>query len=303
MFKSKHVKTTITALVILLVIFSGIMYSYLDNQSESTLLTNDEQREILADFEKKIQSKAAVTDLFSMLEDNINKLSPQNCTDMILLLEVYQTNIVDFHNNINNKLTSRALFDIYKGNIISSINVNLVENTPFYKEVKTALDSNFNLYYKSGEYRYMVNYSSYKKYSDYLVPDIKEYIDLMASECSNPSFMNGKTSISHSERFDRARYCADFISNYPHSDRFNVIDYRYNIYMTSLLMGGQIREIELDSPFISTEYKSFLDTVDLTDISNTAVKDLISFRKLIAKNDFKYSPEVKNYINEFLDKI
>lgn len=273
------------------------------SNSTSSVLSTDNQRKIVINFEKNIEQNLELPVLFKYVDKNIDKLSIKNATDLVLLLEVAQSNIfAELDKVLYSDKVTKKLISIYKGQIISASNLDLILDEDIYSAINNIISSNFKLYYKENKYVAMTNYDSYKKYSKHILPDIRDYFEIMSAESALPSFINGESAVSYSERFKRAKNCAEFLTEHSNSSRYSVVKYRYNLYMASMLLDGPIREITSNSIYVSNDYKIFLEQVDLSDSENIAVQNLSSFKEILTKNNYKFSAEVQVYIQDFLSK-
>ncbi|WBW98242.1 hypothetical protein [Oceanirhabdus sp. W0125-5] len=259
--------------------------------------SKNNQTEIINEFNQYVKDNKKLTELVTYLDENIGYLSIDNATDLVLLLEVVQSDrFISINEQLHSDENDKILINTYNYENITLDNVDKIENEALKSLVTDLLKSHYKFIVTEGTYDAIIDYSAYNKYSNYIAEDIKSYFELMNVESDAPSFSDGTPVLSLEEQFDRAKNVANFMDKYHDSLRYNIMEHRYYVYMGTLLMNGPIRNIPIDSEYTSDEFKAFIKNVDLSNKKNLAVKELDSFKKLLVENDFKFTDNVKDYI-------
>jgi len=242
--------------------------------------------------------------MVTYLDDNIQYLSIKNATDLVLLLELVQRDsFISFNEQLHSGKNDNILIDTYNYENITLDNVDRIQNEHLKSIVTEILNSNFKFYVTEGTYDAIIDYSAYNMYSNYITEDIKYYFELMSIESNEPSYSDGSPILSLEEQFERAKKVANFMDKYDNSLRYNVMEYRYYVYMGTLLMDGPIRNIPVDSEYTSDEFKLFIENADLSNKKNLAVKELSNFKELLIENDYKFNDNVKEYVTALWTNI
>ncbi len=266
--------------------------------------SDDEQNQIIKEFNEYVMDKKNLSELVSFLDENIQYLSIRNATDLVLLLEIAQSDkFISINKQLHSGENDKILVDTYNYENITLDNIDKIENENLKSIVTEILNSNFKFYVTEGNYDAIIDYSAYNMYSNYIDKDIKSYFELMSIESNDPSYSDGTPLLSLEEQFDRAKKAANFMDKYPNSLRYNIMEYRYYVYMGTLLMNGSLRNIPVDSEYTSDEFKLFIENADLSNKNNLAVKELINFKKLLIDNDYKFNNNVKEYITALWTNI
>ncbi|HHW30603.1 MAG TPA: hypothetical protein GXX20_02845 [Clostridiaceae bacterium] len=277
-----------------------------DNSSEkqNTIENNDNEQDdkenkIMEEYRGLFSGNFSIKEIVEFIDKNISLVSDENATLMVdefeKMQKEYLSELEEKYNNatIQEELGKKYLsdFDISKINKIDGI-----ENVGLRELLTETLESGYKVETAEGMFFPVINYEFYKKYSDYVTSDIKEYIDIMAIESSNPPAKDAALVISWEEILNRALTQEKFIIKNESSIRIQDIKNLYNKYMTFTLFGlNNTPLFTYDTKAMDPEAKEvYLRAVEKVEESNF-LKTLKEYVELLKKNNYKLTDEVEQF--------
>ncbi|KDR96289.1 hypothetical protein SAMN02745945_02019 [Peptoclostridium litorale DSM 5388] len=194
------------------------------------------EAEIMGSFDKLLSGEYEEKDIIAFADENIDMLSPENTSNVILKLEEAQRTMQEkrmselFEGDIQQKFMTQ----LQKSVIYSAGDVNDEELKEIVQEMT---DNGYFLMMMEGDFYPVINYEAYKKYSKNATDDIKAYVDIVADEYSEFASMDAHLAVSRDELLERIFRSEDFLEKYSDSQKFDEIKELYSQYAGFYLYG------------------------------------------------------------------
>jgi hypothetical protein len=263
-----------------------------------------ERNGIMDEFNTLAKSDDNIQQVIKYMDTNISKVTPSYATEMVLKLETLQKSHLPKleAKYISNENALQKLIKIYKpGKGIE--NTDAIQDAELKKLLAETLDKGYRVDTAEGFFYPIIDYSFTEKYSQFVTPDIKEYIGIMSRESSAAPAKDAALVISWDEAFDRIHRQESFIEKYPDSARAADIKALYNRYVTFAILGLN------NTPAFDYETKKLNPNIQanyfkcLASSTNSAFnKDISEYSKILKKNDYKLTDEVDAYRKDLLKK-
>ncbi len=264
---------------------------------EQSPTNNSQVYEVMKEFNSLIGNAVDLVKTVEFIDTNIQLASQENASTIInklgelqkqylpILEEKYYANDT-IQSKINSIYTSD--FDINK---ISSIQD---------EELKDLLTETLNSGYKiktaEGMYFPIIDHKLYDKYSLYVTPDMKEYIDIMSTESEKAPAKDAALVIEWDELLKRSLSMEKFINKYPESIKVNEIKKLYENYTSFILFGLDNTPLfHYDTKAINSKAKAAYIAVAENNRDSKLADTLRDFLDILEKNNYKLTVEVDNY--------
>ncbi len=295
--------------VLLISIVGGILSGCAPNNSQNTngnTVTEEPQNEnkdVLKDFQALIAGNPTAAQTLQFINDNIKNASKDVADQMIVELEKQQAaDKSELENKIYDEEIQRVLSQLYMSKI--DINdVSKIDNEKAKAVVKEIRDSGFKVETAEGMFFPIVDYSVFRSFVDYTSKDIAAYIDIMATESDQVPAKDAALVIGWDEVIKRAMKQEAFIKNYPDSDKLEQVKQLYSLYVIYAMNGSN------NTPLFSYEKNIMVDSakdaygkMDFSADSEFA-KQMKGYMELLKKNDYKLTPEVERYRKAAAEKL
>ncbi|MGI6702819.1 MAG: hypothetical protein ACOX42_02090 [Clostridia bacterium] len=200
----------------------------------------NEQREIMGEFDRLTGDGAKLEAVVEFINDNIAQVSGKNASVMVDRLEGMQRdNLAALEERFySDEEIQSTLYDIYKpGTDIDMEGVDQVEHEALRALLIEVRDTGYRVETAEGMYFPIIDYSFYGKYSDYISDDMKEYIDIMATESGEVPAKDAALVIGWDQVVERALRQDKFLQDHPASEKAEEVKELYKKYVTFTLFG------------------------------------------------------------------
>lgn len=231
--------------------------------AKAIITANDEPEKMVALIESSIAT--AGTDGAEIMVSGLEQLQESHLAEYtdLLLLEQNQTSLLDVKKeDINNPETYGSMADKDLSALLGKLR-----------------KSGYRFENFEGSWYPIVDYSSYKRYSQYLSPEMKDYIELMAVESDNVSMKDAAIVIELDDLSKRLVMAENYIVKYAASPRIDRVKETYAGYLWNLLGGSNNTpiydwETKAIKPEVRDAYEKFArENPDL--VSTKAVRNWI----------------------------
>ncbi len=260
-------------------------------------LDKGEQEEIMAQYNKVIeQDKPLVVKEF--VNKNIEKVSEENAGKMILGLEEVQNAYMDeymnalFEDDIPNKL--HEIFGVE----FDKEKVDSIEDQELKELLTEILEGGYQIVSLEGDFYPMMNYSPLEKYTQYLSDDMKDYIEIMATEYDALSFKDAHLAISWDELAERTINTEKYLSKYEDSPKREDIGKMYINYIRAYIHPIADYTTEKISDETINAYKKVVDEYEET-VTAEVTKEYL---EILEKNDYKPNEETQEESDRLFNK-
>lgn len=274
------------------------------SHSGSALMTEEEQKAILSDFETLLQSDDAEKEAIQAILEQSPLLSPENASRMVMRFEEYQNRAIS-----TEEIVSQDLVDLIQSSNEPYNEKAINEVTEIQSaQLKTAVQGLFDRGYKiiipEGNYQAVINYGVYKNFEDAVTADIGAYIEIMASESESRMSEDAGIIIPIREVLRRAQACESFLPLYPDSSKAAQVKSKYDGYVDAYFF-GQNNTPAFDY-FTNALQQEFLDSYRLAASESTGsaiAKAASEYLGILEKNDYSLTDAVKDYRKRMTDTL
>ncbi|MEW6697350.1 MAG: YjgB family protein [Bacillota bacterium] len=256
---------------------------------------------IMSDFRTLTEKSPSVEEVANFINNNIANVSKEDASKMVNEFEkIQKKNFPQIESmfakdDIQNKINSE-----YKAITTQS---DIKDN-----ELKELLARTKNSGYKvetaEGFFFPIIDYGFYKKFSSYVTPDMKDYIDIMAEESDKVPAKDAALVIGWDEVLERALNQEKFINTYKDSVKANDIMQLYKKYVTFALYGLN------NTPLFSYDTKTLAPKareVYLNAVTNAGDSEFLmtlgGFLDLVRNNNYKLTNEAEKYRENVINKL
>jgi len=263
------------------------------------------QNKVMDDFNEMLEGGASVSEVVKFIDENISLIARENAAVMIGGFERAQKEFLTeleekFYNDGIQakimKLFEEADFDLDK--------IYKTEDAELKEILAETLDSGYKLETAEGMFFPVINYELYKKYSDYVPDDIREYINLMAVESNNAPAKDAALVISWEDVLQRALNQEKFIAQYGDSEKVQDVKNLYQKYLTFTLFGANNTPLfSYDTKTMDAKAKqAYLEAVEKIDDSEF-LKTVRGYMDLLKNSDYKLTDDVDKYRKDIIEKL
>lgn len=261
------------------------------------------EEKVMSEFSSLVSSGPQISDVINFIEDNVEAVSQENVSVMILALEDLQReNLPTLEQKYSSSEDPQIkLREIFK----DGIDLNKL-STSKDAELKALLEETKNSGYKvetaEGYYFPIIDYEIYKTYSTKATEEIQDYIDIMATESNHVPAKDGALTIGWDEVVKRALMQEDYLTKYQNSERYGDVAELLNHYKLYTFFGlNNTPLFSYDTNVIDSQAKAAY----LEFISNEKNSDYIgmlkSFMDILENNNDKLTDEVDAFRKDIAD--
>jgi hypothetical protein len=203
-------------------------------------IQEDAQRGIMEEFDQLTDSGAGLFEIIEFIDQNIAQLSKENASIMVDRLESLQKdNLPKLEERYYSDQQIQAeLFKSFKpGAGIDMNEVDKVSHKGLLDLLIETRDTGYRVETAEGMYFPIIDYGFYKKYSDYVTDDMKEYIEIMAIESEQVPAKDAALVIKWGQVVERALRQDKFLQDYPASIKADAMKELYGKYVMFTLFG------------------------------------------------------------------
>lgn len=274
-----------------------------DNNKTNAAIQEETQNKLMSDFDVLMKSSPKADAVIAFIDQNISKASRENASDMLFRLEELQKKELPkleekYYSDDKIQLEMQKIyqpgFDLKDLDKIQDPELKdlLSETKAMGYKVETA----------EGMFFPFMNYENYKKYSDYVTADAKEYIELMAVETNKTPIKDAALMIGWDEIIKRALAQEQFIKNYESSAKMNEVKELQKRYITFMLYGANNTPLfSYDTKVMTPEAKSAYTNAVQNYKDSEMLKILGQYMDILNKTDYKFSYEADKFRKAVLE--
>ena len=280
--------------------------TYKQTGSDITNKQNEEQQKTMEQYQTLLENNASLIEIAKFIDSNVSQVSSDNAVEMIDEFEKRQKEFLPklegkFVENpdIQSKMVEAFLldFDLNK--------LNSIEDEKVQELLKETKESGFKVETAEGMFFPVINYEFYKRYSNFVTNDFKEYINIMTVESNNTPAKDAALVISWTEILNRTLNQEKFIAQYPDSKRMDNVKGLYKKYLTFTLFGlNNTPLFGYDSNEMDKDAKQAFIEVLKTNSDNSDYLTILSdYMSLVEENSYKLTDAVKKYRDGVIEKL
>ncbi len=225
-----HKKILLVLFVSLFVVTVGCT----QNEQNST----EYNTEVIKEFRTLVQGDAGLEELADYISDNVQEVSKQDATEMVLEFEVKQRKeLPEYEDMFVSDAVQRKLSEEY----LAAGDLNIDEANLTDPQVKELLiktkNSGFKVETAEGMFFPIIDYGFYNKYSTYVNEDIKDYIEIMSIESDKVPAKDAALVVGWDELVERALRQEKFVSHHKDSVKVQEVKQLYKKYFTFIFYG------------------------------------------------------------------
>jgi len=256
---------------------------------------------VLREFEALVQREATAEEVAGFIDEHIAGLSEADASKLVNGLEQIQQKELPL-------LESAYFEDAIQEKLNGAYSTIVAGNEPQDQELKALLARTKNGGYKietaEGTYFPIIDYSFYKKYRDYVAPDLKAYIDIMAVESEQVPAKDAALVITWDEVVQRALKQEQFINTYKDSSKAAAISELYEKYVLFTLYGlNNTPLFDYNSKTIKPDAREAYAKAIADTGSSEYLKMLREYMDVLNNNGYKLTDEVAAYRNNIVKSL
>lgn len=263
-----------------------------NNQTKDNEQQQPKSDLIMKDFQSMLQKDAKLEDVAQFISDNISHVTKEEASKMVIKFEELQMEKLPQYETMFTEGDNQIKFtNEYKAIMGGDI------KDPGLKElVQKTNNSGYKVETAEGTFFPILNYQFYKKFSDYVTPDLKNYIEIMAVESKQVPAKDGALVIGWDEVVKRALEQEKFINTYKDSVKLKDVKQLYKKYLFFTLYGlNNTPLFSYDSNTLNPKALEAYNNAIKNDGSSDFLQILEDYLKLLSKNNNKLTTEVENY--------
>jgi len=265
--------------------------------------TEEDQKTELNDFEQLLKAVGKEKEAIADIKQEAPHMSAGNATKMVLDFEAYQ-------NNGKAAVVTKDLMNLIQSGFAKPYNENMlnavsnIQNSELKNAMQNVLDRGYKIIIPEGMTEAVINYDVYKQFENFATPDIKAYIEIMASESESRMLEDGGIIIPIDEVYARARACESFIALYPASSKIGQVKSMCKTYIDAYFFG-----MDNTPAFDMTKKKlnqNFMDSYQnaSTDGSKSRLsKDTSDYMQILKNNGYMLTDAVKKYRQNMMNEL
>lgn len=252
-----------------------------------------------------LEKEVRAADLIAFINKNIASVSGEDASKFVLRLEeVQKAELPALEAKTFDSPEIQAKMDrVYTPDFKIS-RLDGISDGDLKNRLAEVRDSGFKVETAEGMYFLLIDYDLYSSYSPYVTPDIKDYIDIMATESEHvPSKDNGLV-IGWDEVVKRAQRQESFIESHKDSVKLDDVKQLYNSYVTYAFLGAN------NTPLFSYDTKKLVPGVREAYAAAAAGSEnsnlsraLKEYLEIIEKNNGELTDQVDMYRKGVIDNL
>ncbi|NMA52843.1 MAG: hypothetical protein GX949_07565 [Peptococcaceae bacterium] len=255
----------------------------------------------MSEFEELVRSEAKAEEIAGFVSQHIAGLSEADASQLVNGLEEMQQKELP--------LMESAYFEnAIQEKIHSAYSAIVAGNEPQDPELKALLARTKNSGYKletaEGVYFPIIDYSFYNKYRDYVAPDLKAYIDIMAVESDQVPAKDAALVITWDEVVERALKQEEFINTYTDSSKTAAVRDLYEKYVLFTLYGlNNTPLFDYNSKTIKPDAREAYSKAIAGTGNSEYLKMLREYMDVLNNNGYKLTDDVIAYRDNIVQSV
>ncbi len=309
--KKKNIGSAIVLILILTLILGGCkkkeekiqIKEPVENTENSGEEVEEKEEEkdnnkLIEEFDKLIEEKSSPEILVEYVNENVDKLTSLEANHMVSELEKSLEESLDKKKEKlevldgNNELIKIIGEDLF----FSQDNIEKIENDELREEVSNSLKSKYKLVNLEGEIYPIIDYEGFKKYNEYISPELADYIEIKSMDSQLPLAIDAALNISYDELAERILKTEEYIKQYSEGQRYEELLKAYRSKLIIYLSGTD------NSPLYDRDTGKFHDKVIESYRKTSNTKDtstgfiIRKHLKDIEEADYIMNEDIKNNI-------
>ncbi|HEY9059886.1 MAG TPA: hypothetical protein VIO64_05180 [Pseudobacteroides sp.] len=276
----------------------NVLMSIKRSSGENQGKNGQDKNKIMSDFKGIIAKSSSISDVAKFVDGNIEFVSTSDAVLMAIEFEKAQKAYLP-------KLEEKY----YKGDIqvkfgkeySKDFDINKIYETKD-SVLKKLLDET-----KAGGYRVetaegmffpTINYEFYKKYKPYLTLDLKEYVDIMATESNKVPAKDAALVIGFDEVLRRAQVQGEFINRFKDSAKQNDVKELYKKYVIFSLFGCNNTPLfSYDTKMMAEKTRAVYKEFAASNPGDSFAEVIKGFMDVVERSNYKLTDLVEKYRN------
>lgn len=263
---------------------------------ETNIGKGEEQKNIMKEFDSLLEKGTGIIDSIKFIDKNISQVSKENASKMVVALEQAQKEnlpVIEqkyYDDSVQKKINKdfQAGFDMSRIDSIKD------------EELKALLvetrDSGYKVETAEGMFFPTIDYGCHSKYSTYVSPDIKAYIDIMAVESDKVPAKDAALVIDWDEIIKRAASQEQFIKNYGDSQKAGDIRNLLKKYLSFALYGlNNTPLFNYDSKTMNDEARMVYQKAISGGQDGKSLGIIRKFMEVLEKNSYTLTTAVEEF--------
>jgi hypothetical protein len=260
--------------------------------------TEQDKNKIMNDFKALMAKSPNITDIARFIDGNIEFVPTSDAVSMTVEFEKAQKAYLPkleekyYKDDIQKELDKeyKKDFDINK--------IDRIKNSELKKLLEETKAGGYRVETAEGMYFPIINYEFYKKYKPYLTLDLKEYVDIMATESNKAPAKDAALVIGVDEVLQRAQIQGEFINRFKDSVKQSDVKELYKKYLIFSLFGCNNTPLfSYDTKLMQEKtravYKEFIDK----NPGDSFAGIIKGFMDVVEKSNYKLTDLVEKYRN------
>lgn len=269
-----------------------------NENKEENKITKEDEEEIVLQYNEIIKNEKPYVAM-EYIDKNIEKVSEENAGAMILGLEniqrdyTYEYSSALFENDRANQLHNTFGFEFDKEKI------DTIEDSDLKELITEIINGGYKLVVLEGDFYPIQNYSLLKKYIPYLSNDMKDYIEIYATESEKLSFKDAHLAISWDELADRALKTESYLLKYKDVPEIKEVGNLYIGYIRPYIhpMNDYSEPNKINDEVINA-YKRVVDEHEGTTTAQIT-KELLD---ILQKNNYQVNDQIQKESDRLFKK-
>ncbi|MCF6460250.1 hypothetical protein [Clostridium sp. Cult3] len=263
-------------------------------EEEAANVVESKNDSIMKDFRNMVENNNEPMNLIKYIDENIEKVSPEERVEMIEKLEAVQEQYIE-------KYTDQLFMEDYQAELLSlsgiyqlkpekeeeigkylffdQSKVEEIKNGNLKELLDKIIQGKYKLINMEGAFYPIIDYEALKVYDKYVSNEMKDYIHIKAMDSNLPTIIDAAFMISFDELGERLITVEKHIIKYPEGIKYEELLRLYGLYLRFYLEGS--------------------DNTPIYDYDTNMIKDevLSSYKKLAKSKDTVTSNIVSKYID------
>ena len=264
----------------------------------------DRQKAIMDEFNASFGKEARPADIIKFAEKNISLVSKEDASIIIYRLEESQKTALP---KLDEKISYSTSFQEKIGRVYTrdfKINqIDSIKDSDLKALLAEVRDGGYKIDTAEGMFFPVIDYGFYKKFSDYVTPDMKDYIEIMAVESDQPPAKDAALVIGWDEVVRRAVSQESFINTHKDSSRLGSVKQLFNKYVDFSFYGTNNKPLfSYDTKQLASGLKEVYAGMAKNSSSNFS-KAITDYLGVIEKNGYRLTDEVEKYRKNAADSL
>lgn len=264
--------------------------------AETAANSEEAQKKAMEAFNSLAASNPTPQQLFEYMTENLQAVRPEDASEMLFKLEeIQKESIESLENKYFTEAMQKKLGDVWK----TDFDINTAINTDD-ADLKALLEETRNGGYKvetaEGSYFPILDYGAYRKFSQFVTVDIKEYIDIMTVESDKVPAKDAALVISWEDVLKRAVNQERFLADYPDSKKLEAVRQLCSKYMSFAFMGlNNTPAFDYETKTMVPELKEAYSNFPSSSTDQRLGQRFRNYVEVLEKNKYKLTKEIEEY--------